>query len=322
MNKDHASVREYYKEPGATTDLAEFADFTNWLSADPRVLFQVTQGIILHDMWIERYGISLQESQRLTCNTPFMKDILAKALELDVMSLAIPRSPEKRVLGCCRDFATLFCAFLRSKNIPARSRCGFALYLAQEGFYEDHWICEYWRDDRWVMVDPQIDPFQQSTFQDWAKKQTTIGDTYKDILMNLDPLEIRGGTDFLLAGEAWQMCRSEKVDPLKFGVSADPSVFDLDSLNGLWFVRGNLLRDFAALNKVEMEPFLDRIERGTGWDEWRFISAKDENLSKFDWQLLDHIAELSLSPDQHHDEIHDLYVKETDLQVPESMLQN
>lgn len=322
MNKDHASVREYYNKPGAITDLTDFADFTQWLDTDPRLIFQVTQGIILHDMWAQRYGVSLQKSQMCKCNTPYMKDILAKALELDAKSLVIPRALEKRVIGCCRDFATLFCAFLRSQNIPARSRCGFAVYLAPESFYEDHWVCEYWRDGRWVMVDPQVDPFQQSTFQDWATKQATIGDTYKDILMNLDPLQIREGVDFLLAGEAWQMCRSGKVDFLKFGISADPSTYRLDSLHGLWFVRGNLLRDFAALNKVEMEPFLDRIERGTGWDEWRFISAKDEDLSKSDWQLLDHIAELSMNPDQHLYEIREVYLREKDLQVPESMLQN
>ncbi|WP_269803231.1 transglutaminase domain-containing protein [Streptomyces sp. Go-475] len=50
-----------------------------------------------------------------------------------------PRPPEHRVVGTCRHFAILACAFLRARGIPARARCGFGTYCA-EGRGLDHWI--------------------------------------------------------------------------------------------------------------------------------------------------------------------------------------
>ena len=52
----------------------------------------------------------------------------------------------------------LLCSILREQGIPARTRCGFATYF-QGGWFEDHWICEYWnyQEKRWMRVDSQID---------------------------------------------------------------------------------------------------------------------------------------------------------------------
>jgi hypothetical protein len=49
---------------------------------------------------------------------------------------------------------------LQSQGKPARARCGFGRYF-KAGWYEDHWICEYWNDEqgRWIMVDAQLDDF-------------------------------------------------------------------------------------------------------------------------------------------------------------------
>ena len=42
--------------------------------------------------------------------------------------------------------------------MPARARCGFGAYF-RPGWLEDHWVAEYWdeRDNRWFMVDAQLD---------------------------------------------------------------------------------------------------------------------------------------------------------------------
>jgi len=235
-----------------------------------------------------------------------MQDLLNRAVELDRRSMAIARSPEKRVIGCCREFATLFCAILRHKGIPARSRCGFSTYLAGPGYYEDHWICEYWDNDeeRWVRVDPQIDPYQQSL-----------------ISADFSPLDVPASR-FLTAGQAWKQCRAQESDPEKFGIACSPKEFGLKTLYGLWFVRGNLLRDFAALNKVETVPFLLRLAKGLTWDAWRLVAAKDGELSKKDYDLLDTIAELSLDPDKSFQEIRSLYASMEELQPPEMVLYN
>jgi len=286
---------EYYSLPGQLTGLFEFKDFTDWLSPDPRVIFQVVQGLLVHDMWLDRYGIMPQQKQLSKTCTRSAKDLLLHAQKLSSLSLALPHNPEDRVVGSCREFALLAAAFFRAKGIPARARCGFALYLALDGFYEDHWLCEYWNGEYWVAIDSQIDPFQQSTFYNYAATET-IGSEYKKMLLTVNPLDV-SKKHFINAGVAWKLYRSSQVPAEKFGISSDPKQYELETLYGPWFIRGQLLRDFAALNKVEAAPFLVRLEVGETWDAWRLVAAKDEELQESDLELLDTIAELCINAD-------------------------
>jgi hypothetical protein len=296
-------VLDYYREPGPITCLDRYADFLNWLTSDVRAIYQVVQGLLVHDSWIEQYGSPLDWSRSYGTRIAYMEDLLDKAVQLDPRSLALPRAVERRVICCCREFATLFCAMLRYKGIPARSRCGFGRYFG-EGWFEDHWICEYWdaAQSRWVQADPQLDPFQHSLLK-----------------LPCSPQDLPPGA-FWVAGEAWQKCRSGEVDPMRCGISCDPKRFGLETLYGLWFVRGQLLRDFAALNKVETVPFLVRLGKGLSWASWRLVGARDEELSEADYRILDHIAALSLQPDPNLKEIRALYESTADLQAPEEIL--
>ena len=305
-NENRQLSLDYYQEPEGITRIEKHLDFIRWLTNDVRAICRVVQGILVHDNWLHHYGISLKPEQIYDQNSSYMEDLLDKVVELDNRSLAIARSPEKRVIGCCREFATLLCAILRHKGIPTRSRCGFATYLAYPGYYEDHWICEYWDSDeeRWVRVDPQIDPFQQSL-----------------ISADFSPLDVPDSR-FLVAGQAWKQCRAQERDPERFGIACPPEQFGLSTLYGLWFVRGNLLRDFAALNKVETVPFLLRLDKGLTWDAWRLVAAKEEEVSKSEYALLDTMAELSLDPDKAFREIRTLYTSQKELQPPEIILSN
>ncbi|RPJ52430.1 MAG: transglutaminase domain-containing protein [Chloroflexi bacterium] len=297
------SVLDYYCEPGPITRLDRYAEFLNWLTDDTRAIYQVVQSLLVHDLWIERYGSPLDPAQEYDTRIAYMEDWLDKAIQLDPRSLALPRAVERRVICCCREFATLFCAMLRFKGIPARSRCGFGRYFGV-GWFEDHWICEYWdaAQSRWVQADPQLDPFQQSFLK-----------------LPCSPQDLPPGA-FWVAGEAWLKSRSGKIDPMSCGISCDPKPYGLDTLNGLWFTRGQLLRDFAALNKVETVPFLVRLSKGLNWNSWRLVGARDEELSEADYRLLDHIAALSLEPDENLTEIRALYESTLDLQAPQEIL--
>jgi hypothetical protein len=51
----------------------------------------------------------------------------------------------------------------------------------------------------------------------------------------------------------------------------------------MWFIRGNLIRDIAALNKVELLP----------WDGWGLIDRDDESISHRELILLDDIASMT-----------------------------
>jgi hypothetical protein len=294
----------YYANAGPVTDIEKYREFVDWLTADVRAIFQVVQGILVHDGWLKAYGIEFNDAQRYDFNSLTMETVLDKAVELGGKSLSIPRAPDKRVIGCCREFATLMTALLRAKGTPARSRCGFAAYFDDSPTWVDHWVCEYWSTEqsRWILVDPQMDPFQQSVLS-----------------LSFSPLDIPR-SQFLTGAEAWLACLEERFDPEHFGISGNSAEYNLETLFGLWFVRGNLLRDFASLNKVETVPLLMRLWRGLSWDSWRLARMSDEKLTANDQSLLDQMARFATSPDVHFNELRALYQSNKELQPGDKIL--
>ena len=108
--------------------------------------------------------------------------------------------------------------------------------------------------------------------------------------------------EFLSGGEAWTLCRQGGADPSRFGVTGVPEAW------GIGEVRGNAVRDLAALNKVEMLP----------WDEWGRMESSYSGLTGADYdELMDTIAATCASNDERA--IQDLYSTE-DLAVPESLV--
>jgi hypothetical protein len=169
---------------------------------------------------------------------------------------------------------------LRYRGVPARARCGFGAYFTP-GKYEDHWVCEYWNGDegRWVMVDAQLDALQRQV----------LG-------IPFDPCEVPRD-QFLVGGKAWRMCRTGEADPDHFGI------FDL---HGMWFIRGDLVRDLLALNKIEILP----------WDGWGLIAKEERDLSTDDMALLDRIAELTQIDEPPFAEVRAIYEGTVWLRVP------
>ena len=109
---------EYYATPGEVTDIGAHRAFVDWMADDVSAAFRVVQGLVIHDGWMPAYGVRFNDAQRYDFATLRMDAILRKALELSPVSLAIPRAPERRVIGCCRDFATLMTAILRANMVP------------------------------------------------------------------------------------------------------------------------------------------------------------------------------------------------------------
>lgn len=313
-------VLAYYRTPGPITGLGGHKAFTDWLTGDATALYQVAQGLIIHDMWVGSYGIEYNANNEYPQETAWMDDLLAKALELDNRSLAIPRAPEKRVIACCREFATLFCALLRAKGIPARSRCGFATYFGWGPNYEDHWVTEWWEGSRWVWSDPQLDPLQQSLLQDWTLKNGQPSAELRERVLGFNPRDLKPG-EFMTAGQAWKLCRQGKADPMRFGIGCPiRPEWGIDSLYGLWFVRGQLMRDFAALNKVETVPYLVRICRKLDWKAWRLVGAADGELTGGELKLLDEVAEMTIDADCRFMDIRNLYDANPAVQVPDVII--
>lgn len=274
---------EYYAHPGLMTDPGKHVGLFENLPADIPALCQVVQGLLLHIFWAEQYGEELSKERKQEVNIRQVSPMLAPIQELGDSPLAVARPLEKRLVGNCRDFSTLLCAMLRHRGVPARARCGFGAYF-EPGRYEDHWVCEYWNagEARWVLVDAQMDEFQQGALK-------IAFDTY-DVPRD----------QFLIGGKAWQMCRAGQADPDAFGI------FDM---HGMWFIRGNLVRNLVSLNKIEILP----------WDGWGLVSKEEQDLSADDMALLDRIAALTLAietDDEPFHEVRALYETDARLHKP------
>lgn len=273
----------YFASPGPFTDLAPHADRVSVLPRAVPDLCRVVQGLVVHPFMAHLYDLApaalrLDELEIRTATA-----MVDRILALDARPLAEPRPPARRVVGNCRHFSVLLCALLRARGVPARARCGFGAYFEASRFV-DHWVCEVWDAARgsWVLVDAQIDERQRSAFG-----------------VSFDPLDVPR-SQFLVAGDAWQRCRSGRADPLKFGI--------LD-VWGLWFVRGNLVRDLAAHAKRELLP----------WDGWGLMATRDDG-DAAELALLDRIAVLTQASGERHAEILELQASHPGLRVPRLVL--
>ncbi len=111
-----------------------------------------------------------------------------------------------------------------------------------------------------------------------------------------DPLDVPRD-QFLVGGQAWQVCRAGQADPNQFGIF---------EMKGLWFVRGDFVRDEAALNKTELLT----------WDGWGIIEAEDGALTGDDLAFLDRVAALTSGDVPEFDQVQRLYEQDTRLRVP------
>lgn len=257
----HDELLAYYAEPGPFTDLAEFGSAVDALPADPGAIAKMVQGLLIHEALAPLYKVALAPERGAEKQLHSAAAMLGCALRMDDRPLAERRSPEHRVAGVCRHFATLFVACLRRKGIPARARVGFANYF-EPGKHLDHWVGEYWNagEGRWVLVDAQVDKPQAAFYKP-----------------DFDLLDVPR-TRFLVGGDAWALCRSGGADPMTFGVAGTENW-------GLIEVFGDLMLDLAALQKIELLPW--------GW----YGLAKVDGACENETALIDRLARLSSSAD-------------------------
>ncbi len=230
------------------------------LPADLPGLVNVVQNTIIHVYWSDRMGAQIsRERKDEEMNLRTVENILRLAASMHGGSLREERPMEARVIGTCRDYSLLLSSIFRSQGVPARARCGFGTYF-QPDHFEDHWVCEWWNENeqRWVMTDAQLDDLQKSVLK-----------------ITFNTLDLPSG-QFVTGGEAWQMCRAGDADPNKFGI------FDF---SGMDFIRGDLMRDFLSLNKVEVLP----------WDFWGLLKKPYDRLTEEELVLFDRLAELNIT---------------------------
>jgi hypothetical protein len=275
------TAREYYKGDGPMTALGAPAAEFRALPRDIGALCEVVQGVLIHrDIAPWLYHVKLSAQQQQDAHVRPLEEILTRIHARDPRPLTIAREPGERFAGNCRYFSLMLTAILRYQGVPARPRCGFGAYF-EPGKFIDHWVCEYWNaaEARWILVDAQMDAVQRQAFK-----------------IDLNPLDVPRDR-FVSGGGAWQMCRSGLADAGSFGI--------LD-MHGLWFVAGNVLRDLASLNRMEMLP----------WDVWGLMEMGDAALTDEKKALLDRVASLTRACDEKFAEMRSLYEKDERLRVP------
>ncbi len=275
---------EFYANHGLMSNPREYASMFSDLPDGVPALCKVVQGLLIHEGWARAYDVSMPENRNLESGIRNVSKKMDRILELNDRPLVDPRPAEQRLYSICRDFALLLTTMLRQKGIPARVRFGFATYFFPPDTvgYGDHVVTEYWnsQEQRWVLVDAQLDELQCEA-----------------VHISFDPCDVPRDV-YLTADVAWQRCRNKEADPKIFGFLPD--------YTGLWYVKGHLARDIAALNKVEM----------LCWDYWGIFERRDYDLPDDDLQLLDQSAKLSLAGNEALGELHSLYLQDMRLRVP------
>ncbi len=276
--------REFYTSYGPMTAPGAHAADLSRIPTDLGASCEVIQGLLIHqDLASFLYGVTLSDEQRRDAHIRPLAQMLARIRAIDSRPLTHAREPADRLPGVCSHFSLMLSARLRQQGIPARPRCGFGGYFTP-GKFEDHWVCEYWNsnDGRWILVDAQLDAPQRKTFK-----------------VDFSPLDVPRDR-FIIAGDAWQMCRSGRADPNSFGLSHTPGLL------GLWFIAGDIVRDLASLNRMEMLP----------WDVWGIMPGPDDPLNDEQLAFFDKIAALTLAPDSSFAELRRIYESVDRLRVP------
>jgi hypothetical protein len=217
-----SEITDFYRRPGPTSDLGRHGELVYGLPADAEALGTIVRGLLIHNFVAKSRGLQFSADRMSHMETVGAVAILDNVIGLDPSPLVFKRPAERRMVGFCYHFALLHCALLRATGTPARVRCGFAGYFWARRWI-DHWVVEYWDGDSWQLTDPQIGR--------------------SDLNRN----------DFQNGLTSWNLCRGGASMPASYG---NGELWGWDEL------RGSLINDVAALNKVEVSGWYwcDRIK--------------------------------------------------------------
>lgn len=274
----------FYCAQSTMSDPGLYAYLFDTLPDDLSSLCHAIQGVYIHYYVARDPDSGVPQEHIADVDLRYVDSILARIVALSDRPLTERRPHDKRFVGCCRDASLLLCSMLRHKGIPARIRVGFALYIntGTPGFYPDHVVTEYWNDgsNSWKLVDPEQN--------DWLIKHNRIDFDVQNIPHD----------KFLVAGAAWQLIESGKVEAANFG---EPG----DLFRGVWAVRDRIFHDLAALNKVE--PLL--------WDSWSPLMAFEANPTPDEQELLNHVISATTANPPDFETVTTLY-QDTRLTTP------
>jgi hypothetical protein len=278
-----ADPREFYASHSPFTDPGPHAGLYDDLPRDLPSVAGIVQGNVLHLSMGWFYGYVVPEDLKAEADIPQIALILDRIMVRDSAPLHMPRAWDRKFVGHCRVCAVFFASMLRHRAIPVVARGGFSAYHGN-GIRGENWclwLCEYWNEQegRWVLYDSQMDENLQA-----------------QIAPDFSPHDIPRDR-FITAGQAWLACRRGEADPSHYGLDS--------TFNGMSYIRAQLLRDMASLNKQEVGANA----------VWGLSALPDEALSEDDLALLDRVAEATNAGPENHAELRHLYESELGLGI-------
>ena len=278
MRKD---ILEFYKQTSLYTDLGLYKDFAKNLTDNINDLCILQRMQIIHPFvysnpdirketkcfWGDMTKVPITRLDYEDDLFPTALSMLSELLRRD-NNYNNQRKAENKIHVTCRGQAILLAATLKAKGYSARVRSGFSPYIKYDGVNYDHWITEYFDENknRWILVDADEHcPDHEMGFD--------LNDIPRD--------------KFIFGAEAYLGMRNKKYKAEEIYYSSNPATLGLKaSIRCLFY-------DFHSLMNDEI-IFLHLP---------KYIQDKKFELSEEEYIELDKLAELLLDPDKNFNEL-------------------
>ena len=275
---------DFYRTTSLFTDLGLYEDFARSLPDNLEKLCRLQRKQIIHPVafyvkdirkksdteWGDMTQVPDGRLQYEDDLFPTAQAILHELLRRDP-EYGENRQVRNKVHVTCRGQSLLLCATLKAKGYAARVRSGYAFYISNR-FWADHWIVEYWNEEKkqWIFCDADIYGFSDS----------------------VDPVDI-DRNQYMTGGQTWLAFRNGKVLPEDIRYAAGDTGFKAALLSVIY--------DFNCLMGNEMS-FLHFPKAFDGYDE-----GSVEFISK-----IDSLAKLLCSPDENFEKLKAIWDNETE----------
>ncbi len=289
----NSKILDFYKQTSLYTDLGLYKEFAKQLTNDIDELCVLQRMQIIHPIaysdsdirqqskcfWGDMTKVPITRLDYEDDLFPTASSMLCELLRKN-NEYRVDRKAEDKIHVTCRGQAILLASILKAKGYSARVRSGFAPYIKYDGINYDHWITEYFDENknRWVLVDA-----------DEHCSDHEMGFDLNDIPRD----------KFVFGAEAYLGMRNNKYKTEEIYYASDPATLGLKaSIRGLFY-------DFHSLMNDEI-IFLHLP---------KYIQDKKFELSEEEYIELDKLAELLLEPDKNFDKILYIWNKEPKFRI-------
>jgi hypothetical protein len=109
-------MSSFYTQPGVMTSLGRHSARAGDLPGDAAGVARIVQGLMIHEFWLDGYGVTMTGEERDTVNLRRVEQLLDAILARDDRPLDVAREPAARIATNCRGFTVMAVAVLRARG--------------------------------------------------------------------------------------------------------------------------------------------------------------------------------------------------------------